>query len=653
MCGFMGVLKLENREVSFSDNILAQLSPVLNHRGPDASGIHWDGPCGLAHHRLSVIDCSDAGKQPMSNENERIWIAYNGEIYNFLDIKRDLALEKRHQFRSHTDTEVIIHLYEELGIDCIKHFNGMYALALWDSVKDTLYLARDPYGIKPLFYLQTQDAFWFASEIKALLECPGYKTTPNLEALYHFLSFNYIPGELTAFEGIRELPPGHTITIDTRNKRPHIAPFFELEYPINRTISREDAVAISLELLEKAVKRQLISDVPVGVMLSGGVDSSALTALMAKIRGDSDFHTFSLKFEDASFDESKYAAKVAGHIHNKKHHSITVTADKVRELLPKYLAYIDEPYGDGSAIPTYLLAETAKNYVTVLLSGEGGDEFYAGYDTHLAYKFRNLYRKIPAAIRTNLITPMANRLPVSHRKLSFDFKAKRFVRGAELDTPLSHLAWRIVLTEEAKREVLANDELFGRFGPSANYFVDAFNHCKDTDELNRLLYIDYRYHLADDLMIKNDRMTMANSLEARVPFTDNELVKFLNTVPVSVKLPGCQKKYLLRTAMKDFLPSEITRKKKVGLEMPYSSWFRSELRELAENQFQTAKLNSTGLFNGAVIRKLWQEHQDLKVDHGRFFWGLLNYMLWYEIYIEKRNYKSYLNPVRKPRVFSN
>lgn len=650
MCGFLGVLKSENGDASFSNDILTELSPVLRHRGPDTFGVHWEGPCGLAHHRLSIIDCSNAGKQPMGNENEKIWIVYNGETYNFLDLKKDLALDKRHRFKSHTDTEVILHLYEDLGIECVKHLNGMYALALWDSIKDKLYLARDPYGIKPIFYLKTKDAFWFASEIKALLDIPGYKATPSLEAVYHFLSFNYIPGALTAFEGIHELPPGHTLTIDTRNKQPKIDHFFDLEYPIDKTISREDAVAMSLELLEKAVKRQLISDVPVGVMLSGGVDSSALTALMAKIRGDADFHTFSLKFNDASFDESKYAGIVAAHVKNKNHHCITVNPEKVKNLLPKYLAYIDEPYGDGSAIPTYLLAEVAKDYVTVLLSGEGGDEFFAGYDTHLAYKFRNIYRKVPALVRRNLIAPLVNRLPVSHQKLSFDFKAKRFVSGAELDTPVSHMAWRVVLSEEVKREVLANAERFNQFHPSAGFFIDAFDHCSDTDELNRLLYIDYRYHLADDLMIKNDRMTMANSLEARVPFTDNELVKFLNTVPVSVKLPGRKKKYLLRTAMKDFLPPEIIRKKKVGLEMPYSSWFRSELRELAEMQFTLAKLNSTGLFNGATISNLWQEHQDLKVDHGRFFWGLLNYMLWYEMYIEKNNYKSYLTPVRKPRI---
>lgn len=648
MCGFLGVLRLNDDSRSFNNELLAELSQPLRHRGPDSFGVHWEGPCGLAHHRLSVIDCSSAGNQPMSNETEKIWIAHNGEIYNFQDLKKDFALDRNHRFRSRTDTEVILHLYEEIGPDFVKHLNGMYATALWDGRREQLYLARDPYGIKPLFYLQTKDAFWFSSEIKALLEVPGYQRKPSLEALYHYLSFNYISGSLTAFENIHELPPGHMLTLNPAGKEPRIERFFDLKYEINPAITKKEAAHLSLEYLEKAVRRQLISDVPVGVMLSGGVDSSALTALMAKVRGDSNFHTFSIAFEDSSFDESKYSGIVAEHV-GTTHHQILVTPEKVENLLPKYLAYIDEPYADGSAIPTYLLSECAKDYVTVLLSGEGGDEFFAGYDTHLAYKMRRLYRKIPPVVRKGIIQKIVNLLPVSHKKLSFDFKAKRFAAGAELDTARSHLAWRVVLDEDAKRKILRDYNLYEDFHPSAEFFSRAFNRCAAADELNRLLYIDFSYHLADDLMIKNDRMTMAHSLEARVPFTDNELVRFLATVPVNYKLPGTKKKYLLRAAMKDYLPKEITAKKKVGLEMPYSSWFRNELREMAEDLFSRSNINATGFFDADKIAALWKEHQTMKVDHGRFFWGLLNYLLWYEIYFTKKNYRSYLTPPRKPR----
>lgn len=647
MCGFMGVLKLNTNSVSVENDALQSSSQVLKHRGPDAFDIHWDGPCGLAHYRLSIIDTSDAGKQPMCNETGKVWIAYNGETYNFLDLKSEFNLEKKHNFHSRTDTEVIIHLYEELGVDAVKHLNGMYAYALWDSNIETLHLARDPYGVKPLFYLMTKDAFWFSSEIKGLLEVPGYKPSPSTEALHHYLSFNYVPGTLTAFSGIYELSPGHTLVIDTKTRQPKINRFFDINYNINHNISRKEALETSLELLEKSVRRQLISDVPVGVMLSGGVDSSALTALMAKIKGNSDFHTFSLGFEDSSFNESGYAKIVADHI-GTKHHEVLVTADKVKSMLPKYLAYIDEPYADGSAIPTYLLAECAKEYVTVLLSGEGGDEFFAGYDTHFAYKVRKMYRLVPSFIRKQLISRMVNMLPVSHKKLSFDFKAKRFVRGAELETAESHYAWREVLNEDVKKSVL-NSGAYGNYSPSVKHFIDKFNQCDARDELNRLLYIDFSFHLADDLMIKNDRMTMANSLEARVPFTDNDLVRYLASVPVNHKLPRNKKKYLLRTAMQAYLPKEITTKKKVGLEMPYSSWLRNELREMAEEAFSPGSLNSTGMFNSKTISLLWSEHQNMVVDHGRFFWGLLNYMLWYNMYIEKGNYKEYLSVPRDPR----
>jgi asparagine synthase (glutamine-hydrolysing) len=407
--------------------------------------------------------------------------------------------------------------------------------------------------------------------------------------------------------------------------------FFDISYEVRPEMKEREAVQESLRLLTAAVERQLIADVPVGVMLSGGMDSSALTALMAKVRGDSDFHTFSLGFEDDSFDESAYARTVARHLHT-QHHEILVTPARVRELLPRYLCYIDEPYADGSAIPTYLLAECAKDYVTVLLSGEGGDEFFSGYDTHLAYKMRRLYRMVPGLVRRGVIAPLVDLLPVSDKKLSFEFKAKRFVRGAEMDTPTSHFAWRAVLSEEVKRQVLREPERFS-FPPSVTYFQQAYAHCKAADELNRLLYVDFSFHLPDDLMIKNDRMTMAHSLEARVPYTDNDLVDFLATVPVGLKLKGMRKKHLLRSALRGMLPPVILNKKKVGLEMPYSRWLREDFRDLSEHYFSPAHLERTGLFAAEGVGSLWEQHLAKRADHGRFLWGLLNFMLWHELYI--------------------
>ena len=648
MCGFAGLLKREPVPDRLGDEaILQRMGAALRHRGPDASGTQWSGPCGLAHQRLSIIDLSAAGRQPMPNEDETVWIAYNGEVYNFRELRARFGLDRQHRFRSRTDTEVIVHLYEELGIDCVRELDGMYAFALWDRRSETLHLARDPFGIKPLFYLQTPDGLYFASEIKALLSVPGYEPRPDLEALHHYLSLNYVPGPLTAFDGIRELRPGHRLELRAGDLEPTITRFFDIAYSVRPEMTEREAIDRSRELLEQAVRRQLVSDVPVGVMLSGGMDSSALASLMVAARGNADFHTFSIGFDDTSFDESPYARMVAKAL-GTTHHEIRVTSEAVRDLLPVYLAYIDEPYADGSAIPTFLLAATARDFVTVLLSGEGGDEIFAGYDTYTAAKVRRWYRRAPAWLRRTA-RECAERLPVSHRKLSLDFKAKRFVRGAELDVPGSHLFWRVVLSEDAKQTVLTDAARPGKFPPTAQLFDATYQGCTAGDELNRLLYIDYSFHLPDDLMIKNDRMTMAHSLEARVPFTDLELVRFLSTVPVQFKLKGLRKKHLLRSALKGRLPEAVLRKKKVGLEMPYSRWMRRELRDLAGDILRSSAVKDSGLFDPAAIQRLWSEHQAMTVDHGRPLWGLLNYLLWYDLYVGRRNAAERRLVPRSPR----
>lgn len=638
MCGFAGLLLGENTSLRNSD-ILEVMSSVIKHRGPDDSGNKWLGPCGFAHRRLSVIDLSNAGHQPMSNEDDSVCIAYNGEVYNFLELRRKFNLDAGgHIFRSRTDTEVLIHLYEELGSAFLEHLNGMFAIALWDSRKNRLLLARDPFGIKPLFFMEHDSHFWFASEIKSLLQAPGFRREPSSEALYHYLSFNYIPDTLTPFKGIHELSPGHIIEVKPGRGIVSENSFFEKEYTEDIRIDEQTAIRESGRLLREAVNRQLVSDVPVGVMLSGGIDSSTLTALMANIRNSGDFHTFSLAFDDPTFDESSSAEIVAKTL-NTRHHTIRVTPDRVASLLPSYLAHIDEPYADGSAIPTWLLAEQASDFVTVLLSGEGGDEIFAGYDTHAAMKVRQWYRRfVPGCARRNIISPLVHKLPVSHNKLSLEFKMKRFTEGSELDIPDSHFFWRVVLSDDLKREVLFDNLMLREFPPSNEFFRKIYDNCSAGTDLNRILCIDTSCHLPHDLMIKNDRMTMAHSLEARVPFTDIELFRFLAQVPVKYKLPGLKKKNILRKAMKGILPERILKKKKIGLEMPYSRWFRNEFKELAYDVLTGSSAVNSGLFNMDCIGRLWIEHQNSKRDHGRALWGLMNYMMWYDMYIASDDY---------------
>lgn len=628
MCGFVGMLN-GDRQKPADVRIADGLSDCLRHRGPDDAGSYADGPYAVSHRRLKIIDLTVKGRQPMQNATGTISIAYNGEVYNFLELKEKYALAQRFAFRSRTDTEVLLYLYELLGIDFVDELNGMFALAIWDSRRKSLYLIRDRFGIKPLFYAVMPESIWFASEIKALLSVPGFEKKPCLEALHHYFSFDYIPGEMTAFEGIKEVRPGHWLEfrsgamLSTTEKQ-YWKPRYRSEVPRDLKAAVEDI----RELLESSVRSQLISDVPVGVMLSGGLDSSTLTVLMSRLRGDSQFHTFSIGFDEKSFDESSSARLVAEKI-GTIHHHVAVKPRLVADNLERQSYFIDEPYADGSAIPTYLLSQEAKNYVTVLLSGEGGDEVFAGYETYLAYKIRRIYRRTPVFSR-NLLRQLSGGLPVSHEKLSLDFRFKRFVRGAEHEVAVSHFKWREVFSPEDKEQLFENGpELRERLGDSDRFFTQHYAQNSTGDELNTLLNIDCTFHLPDDLMIKNDRMTMAHSLEARVPFTDLPLFEYLARLRGSLKLRRFILKYLLKKAMKPYLPEEILNKKKIGLELPYSEWFCHELKDLLLDYLSPATLRQIPFLRPRFIQEVIAEHLEKKRDRGRELWGLLNFVVWY------------------------
>jgi asparagine synthase (glutamine-hydrolysing) len=607
------------------------MTDVLTHRGPDDRGVWLDDRVALGHRRLSIIDLSAHGRQPMGNEDGSVQITYNGEVYNFADLKRRFKLAERHTFQSRTDTEVLVHLYEELGMDMLSELNGMFAFAIWDARRRELYLARDAYGIKPLFYTRQGDRLLFASEIKALLEDPDVPRRVNLQALHDFLTYDYIPGAQTAFEGIHELPPAHLLKIDAEG-RITIRRYRELSYVVDDSISEEQAARQSLEIMERAVERQLVADVPVGVMLSGGLDSSTLVALMSR-RTSEPVHTYSVGFADPSFNELPYARIVADTFKTIQR-EIVVTPQLVRDLLPKYLSYIDEPYADGSAIPTYYVCQLARDEVVVVLSGEGGDEAFAGYDTHAAYQVSRWARRVPRWIRQGLMAPVVNLLPTSDKKLSLEFKLKRFLGGLDLDPAQAHIWWRIVLTEAQKRELYSPQVLEQlRPEPPARHALDVYNRSNAKHVLNRLLHIDSAVFLPDDLMIKNDRMSMAHSLEARVPFTDTELTDYMSRVPPHLKLKGLRKKHIMRKALAGVLPAAILNKKKVGLEMPYSRWLRHELKDLLLDYCAPSRIADTGLFRPAGITALVDQHLSGRFDHGRALWGLLNYLMWLELYI--------------------
>ena len=631
MCGICGILRVGPSAGEIDPLLIDRMTESLVHRGPDDRGVWQDDRIALGHRRLSVIDLSPNGRQPMGNEDGSIQIVYNGEVYNFQELKKRFRLvEKGHVFRSRTDTEVLIHLYEEIGLEMVRELNGMFALAIWNANDQLLHLIRDRYGIKPLFYQRDEQFFRFGSEIKAILRNDRVRRKPSLQALHDFLTFDYIPGAQTAFEDILEVPPAQWMTIHpagnvTSNQ------YWDLPFDVDTSMDEETVTKQTLELLDRSVKRRLIADVPVGVLLSGGLDSSAVVAVMKQSTSDP-FHTYSVGFEDPSFSELPYARTVAKRF-GTIHHEVTVTPQMVRDLLPGYLKFIDEPYADGSAIPTYYVCQRAKEDVVVLLSGEGADEAFAGYETYVAYQVARYARHVPRWLRHNVLLPLVNRLPASDKRLSLDFRMKRFLGGLDLPPPEAHLWWRIVLTEAEKLE-LYTPEVLEQLTPepSDRHFVEAFERLARGDVLSRLLYIDSRVFLPDDLMIKNDRMSMAHSLETRLPMTDPELTEFMSKVPSHFKLRGLRKKYALYRAMEGRLPKSTLRRKKLGLEMPYSRWFKGELRDFLVDHLSPERLTATGIFRPEPVQRLIDDHMAERVDNGRALWGLLNYMMWLELY---------------------
>ena len=568
----------------------------------------------------------------MANEDGSVQIVYNGEVYNFQELKERFKLvERGHIFRSRTDTEVLVHLYEEIGLEMVRSMNGMFALAIWDARQKQLHLVRDRYGIKPLFYQTDEQFFRFGSEIKAILRDDRVPRKPSLQALHDFLTFDYIPGAQTAFEAIHELPPAHTLSTDTSGAIT-TEKYWDLSFDVDSSLNEEAVVQRALELMERSVNRRLIADVPVGVLLSGGLDSSTVVALMHR-SATQPIRTYSVGFEDPSFSELPFARDVADRFET-VHREVTVTPQMVREMLPEYLKFIDEPYADGSAIPTYYVCQLAKEDVVVLLSGEGSDEIFAGYETYAAYQAARFCRHIPSQLRQGLLVPLVNRLPASDKRLSLEFRMKRFLGGLDLPPAQAHLWWRIVFTESEKLELYTEDVL-DQLTPelSERHFVEAFERLDGRDTLSRLLYIDSRVFLPDDLMVKNDRMSMAHSLETRIPMTDPELTEFMARVPSRLKLRGMHKKYALCRAMEGVLPRKILKRKKLGLEMPYSRWLKNELKDVLLNYLAPSRLEETGLFRPEFVNRLIDQHMAGQVDHGRALWGLLNYMMWLELYV--------------------
>jgi asparagine synthase (glutamine-hydrolysing) len=614
MCGICGIATTHG----VADvETLRSMSAQLAHRGPDSAGEHVDGSIALAARRLSILDL-EHGDQPIANEDGTCVVVQNGEIYNYPELRR--ALERAgHQLRTRCDTEALVHLYEEHGVGFAERLRGMFAVAIWDSSRRRLVLARDRYGIKPLYYRHAGDELRFASELRALP-----RGEIDLDALEAFLAFNSIPAPYSIFRDARKLPAGHVLVWENgavtveRYARPGPAAEDEL-----RTGDEAELIEELRARMRDSVKAHLLSDVPVGVLLSGGVDSAVLAALAAQETPEP-VHTFTIGFAERSFDERDDARLVAER-YGTEHHELLVRPDP--ELLLRALAEaFDEPFADSSALPTYLVSQLAADHVKVALSGEGGDELFGGYYTYAADLFAD--RVAPLA---QLVRPLVEALPASTRKASLDYKAKRFVRAAHLPALERHHGWKEIFSAEARAELTGRRAAFD----PVDVYRARYAETTGAPQLARLQDVDFGVYLVDDLLVKTDRASMAHSLEARVPFLDPVVTNLAFALPTRLKVRGLAKKVLLRKAAEPLLPSEVVHGRKRGFSIPAAAWLREELEPFARVTLSPETLRRQGFFQPEPVTRLIDEHVAGREDWSRQLWGLLAFTLWYERHVEQ------------------
>lgn len=629
MCGIAGKLNFDPAH-PVGEAVIRRMNAVQAHRGPDGEGVWLNGPIGLGHRRLAIVDLSPAGHQPMGNEDGTVWLVCNGEIYNHPTLRADLE-RRGHRYRSASDNETILHLYEEYGQDCVHHLRGMFAFALWDGRRRCLLLARDRFGQKPLLYAETPDGLAFASELKALLQDPAVSGEVDEVALHHYLTYGYIPAPQTAFLGIRKLPAASILL--WQDGRVTIERYWMLRYTPKLEIGEEEAVERLLTLLREATRLQLMSDVPLGAFLSGGIDSSAVVAMMAEVMSEP-VKTFSIGFDEQSFSELPYARQVAER-YATEHHEFTVTPDAVA-VLPELIWAYGEPYADSSALPTYYVARETRRYVTVALNGDGGDEAFAGYERYVAARLDTRYTRIPRWLREGIVAPLARRLPESTRRRDYLRYFKRLALAAEASPERRYARWMTLMDNAAKERLYTPDFRAQIAGiDSLSILEQAFAAADSADDIERAQFADIQVYLPEDLLVKVDIAAMRHALEGRSPFLDHELAEFAARLPAHYKLRGRTTKYILKRALRDYLPASILRRPKQGFALPVGHWFRHELRQAAYAVLLDPRTLRRGILDGGAVRALLDEHVSGQANHGGRIWELLFLELWFRTYIDR------------------
>jgi asparagine synthase (glutamine-hydrolysing) len=606
------------------------MSKDLIHRGPDDEGLYLNGNIGLSFRRLSIIDLY-TGNQPIHNEDKTIWVIFNGEIYNYVELK--IALQKQgHTFYTTSDTEVIVHLYEEYGNDFPQYLNGMYAIALWNNTNDTLTLVRDRAGIKPLYYAETNDGMLFASEIKALLKA-GVSREPDLEAINQYLSYGYIPSPLTGFKTINKLNAGHILICSSKSQRE--MEFWDLNSisPLYENSSEDELTDLFIDVLRQVLHRQTRSDVPLGIFLSGGIDSALIASVAAKMC-DLKLNAFTVGFKEKSYNELDQTRIIANRLGLCLHEFILKEREICAEI-EHIMSFLDEPFFDYSAIPVYFVSKLARSHVKTVVGGEGGDELFGGYQTHYLYKISELYRKIPGALRTGIMKAV-NRLPESHTYMSLSYKIKRFAYGAGFPYDQGHYRWKVLFDAQQKSRLLNPD--FARsmaemepFNAMEKYFKKAID--KGYSIQDQLMYVDFKTFLQDDPLQKTDKMSMANSLEVRVPLLDNAIIDFSRKVSPHHKIRNFQTKYLLRKALSRFQPPEIAFGKKRGFTPPLAVWIKNGLKDYMLSSLCSGSISKMEFLNYGYIASIIEDHFEGKAENSRPIWALVVLANWYRNYI--------------------
>jgi asparagine synthase (glutamine-hydrolysing) len=638
MCGIYGILNHKRSEL-IADAALTSMGCTIEHRGPDDFGHYLGRGVALGMRRLSIIDVA-GGHQPLTNEDESVWLVMNGEIYNFLELRKEL-LQKGHRFRTRSDSEVVLHLYEEEGVEFFRRLRGMFALALWDAKNERLVLGRDRIGEKPLYIRREHNRLLFASELKAILQLDGIPRQINPVALEEYLALGYVPAPLCLLDGFEKLRPGHFLVAERGvvNDREY------WEVPcgkVEKHSEREWMERVEQKLLE-TVRIQLVSDVPLGAFLSGGLDSSTIVSVMAKLTGRP-VKTYAIGYEGehSYYNELPYASSVARKF-GTEHHEIVVKPD-VNDLLPKLIWHLDEPIADSAILTTYLVSRLARDSVTVILSGVGGDELFGGYRRYLGDSLHRYYRCLPSFIRRKVLPALLSRIPQDRHSAWKDYVryAAAFVSSAELPSADRYMKYVTVLSPQAQSQLLRagdNSRLLGDRAAAAALQA-YFGHANNTDGLNQVMYVDMKTSLPDDLLALTDRMSMAASIECRAPLVDHELIELVMSMPSTLKVRGFQMKYLMKKIVGPWLPREILQRKKRGFGAPMGAWFRKDIKPLVSELLSESAVAERGLFRYAAIQQMVAEHEAERRDHTDQLFALLCLELWCRIYLDRKDGSS-------------